>query len=334
MWWLVLGCEQTDDEKTVKKAYGQLIRTVDQDKEIDRFTKIHQAYRLAMKDFKSRSKLTEPAEPQTYEVDVELYLAELNKLYNDPYKRLDEGSWKTLFACMSFLEEHHFIGEYVRFFNSHFYLTDTIWSLIEDNYPLSGKDTFVRQDLLNGNLKVCAEDYEGMDDQQRVSLVESKIDIYYMMLDQSYEAAAMLADEYLSLHQDSDVLRWALVLAVIDDRETDAKRAYDALVGMDSYMAAYEYGGYLCRKGHHQKSIEVLEQLAPEQRDQSVKKLLGENQFKLRDEATGNIRSLPWIELQAATKRDQKLMGKGLYQKAFKDSESTGVFKSLFGGKG
>jgi hypothetical protein len=39
MWWYVLGLDPNDNEKTVKKTYAKMIKGVNQDTEIDTFTK-------------------------------------------------------------------------------------------------------------------------------------------------------------------------------------------------------------------------------------------------------------------------------------------------------
>ncbi len=56
MWFRVLGVEHSDSKETVKKAYSALIKTIDQDKDIDAFTNVHRAYRMAMKSFQLEEK--------------------------------------------------------------------------------------------------------------------------------------------------------------------------------------------------------------------------------------------------------------------------------------
>lgn len=333
MWWRALGLEPTDNKDTVKKAYAALIKTIDQDKDIDTFTNVHRAYRMAMKSFKD-----EAAAPAKGLIDYEgqrhWYLEELAKIYNNPNRRLSTEAWKNLFACMSFIEEKHFLSEYIIFFNEHYALTEDIWALVDIYYPLSNRKEFRWPELVKGLMSVTTDEIDNMTFDQASNYVTYKIHVYYALLDKDYDRALIFLRILLKDYKRSDINHWYLLIATQLDLAEEVPLAYARMLeDPDSHArAAYLYAGYLNLKGMWQKSMNIIEEIPLNQRTAYTQSLIEDNQFNMSGTATGDTEHQPWNTLASTPAKMQKLLSKGNYQKALQ-SELGGLRTKLWGSR-
>lgn len=294
MWWHVLDVKPEDDEKAVKKAYAAIIKTIDQDTQIDEFTKIHQAFRMAMKTFKKKKRAGVSTGLLELQEEAGWYLKALGAVYDDPTKRLEPAAWSNLFACMSFREEKQFIDEYVAFFNQRYFLTGEIWSLIEKNYPLGNQKAFKWKDLCNGNLTVSNEEIRHLTYDKATALVEYKISIYYRILDGDLKAAMSLLEETLPLYENDELDRWFLTLA-----------------------------GSL---GDAERMESVYRRISASQNSEATRQTAD---YYYEGFRTMGSSTLDWNDLDSVPKKDMLLYSKGEFRKALGEEPVTK--KGLFG---
>ena len=328
MWWHILGVNADDDEHTVKKAYAEMIKDVDQDKEIDTFTKIHQAYRMALKSFKKEAKTQSGL--SMYDGAEGWYLRELDKIYRDPRKRLKVNAWINLFACMSFQEEEKFKKEYVDFFNEHYYLTEDIWQVVEKNYPLSNKKNFMWHELINGEFILKSNETTDMAPVTAMTYVETKIDLYFAVLNKSYRKGLRMAKSVVELGEDSHIWQWYLISAMGADKKDEALVAYNGLKRLDHDMAAYLYGGYVSSLKQYDEAMKVLTSITSDGGMEVAANLVkeaGQSRLQEKDEA---VCSLPWHELEEINPKMKKLLGSGEYKKT-QQSEGIGTIRKILG---
>lgn len=327
MWWHVLGVESTDEQKTVKKAYAAIIKNVDQDKEIEAFTRIHQAYRMAMKSFRDL-KMTEEAMPmEAFEEDW--YISELSKTYNNPKHRLKASRWADLFACMSFKEEKEFVERYIGFFNEHYKLTDEVWAVVEQNYPLSNQKNFMWSELLRDGFSVTFAEANAARSMDAIAYVENKIDLYLGILRKHYRRCLRLGQMMMVEDGNSAIARWYLVAAINADLRSEAQEAYLALKQVDVYMATYLYGGYLGRQGAYAEALKVLLEVTEE--DQRIEGLKREAEVALGQCKDELLAPKPWQELDQLSPKRQKFLATGNLKKGLLDASGPRI--SFWGGK-
>jgi len=340
MWWHVLGVEPTDDEKTVKKAYAVLIKDIDQDRQIDEFTKIHQAFRMAMKSFKTE--VTNESSMRLYEDSSSSYLLELSKQYQDPNKRLNCVLWKNLFACMSFQEEEKFKAEYITFFNEHYFLTEEIWDIVEQQYPLKEQKSFLWKDLCNGNFRIQSKEIENFTPKQANIYVECKVRFYYAWIKKKFEEAYSIVQEGINVILGTnnmpstnnmsgtnllELYRFSLCTAIELSREEEIKRAYDIILSFEAghnettnvAWASYYYAGYMLKKGQIKQSLELIQSIPEAVRDTRTKALYSHINSMLTQIYDEGVNLMPWNELQALSKKKIKQLSSGNYQKALKE---------------
>ncbi len=333
MWWRALGVEPTDDKATVKKAYASLIKTIDQDNDIDTFTNVHRAYRMAMQSFKDE-KGPAPKGLIDYEGQTHWYLEELAKIYNNPNRRLSTEAWKNLFACMSFIEEKHFLSEYITFFNEHYALTEEIWALVDIYYPLSNRKEFRWPELVKGHMTVPSEEIDGLTFDQASNYVTYKIHVYYALLDKDYDRALIFLRILLKDYNRSDINHWYMLITTELDLAEEVQLAYGRMLETPNSLAraGYLYAGYLTLKGDWQKSMNILEEIPEAQRTTNIQSLIMENQYHLTGQTNAEISSRPWISLAGTSAKKQKLLSKGNYQKALQ-SDTVGLRTKLWGSR-
>lgn len=330
MWWHVLGVTPTDDEKAVKKAYAALIKQVNQDNEIEMFTKVHHAFREALKDIRHRIKEQERLlqdEAPSKEIkknSTKHYLEELSTIYNDPERRFMTTWWKNVFDCMSFNEEVEFHDRYVDFFNTHPYLTTEVWELIEQYYPLKRQKGFKWQLLIHGELEILNEQIQNMSHEQSTFFVESKIKVYYYLLEGFYEEAYELLTVLLFEIKEPSLHRWLMIVAIELNLEEEIKKAYELMNsdGKNEQLATYYYGSYLLEKGDYQQSLNICEAIDETHRTESIQTVIDQNHFFLYQQMTSSLEGLPWLELALLTKKDKLLIQKGHADKLIKQEQS------------
>lgn len=317
MWWRALGVKATDDKETVKKAYSTLIKTVDQDKDIEQFTNIHRSYRMAMKSFKKEDH-NAPEGLIDYNDEAHWYLLELAKIYNNPKRRLNTADWRNLFACMSFIEEKHFLSQYVLFFNEHYALTEDIWALIEKYYPLSNKKEFRWPELVKGHMRISEQEIQGLPFDRASNYVTYKIHSYYALLDGDYDRSLLFIQLLLKDYNKKDINRWYLLCVIELGLSDEVVEGYNRLRNMSgsTYMADYIYAGYLMGEGDYDKAQELLSGMSEENQDSRIRELLDECHGKVLPHHKVHHKNKPWLELEVVSAKSRKLLAKGDYTKA------------------
>ena len=322
MWWRALGVAPTDNKETVKKAYAALIKTVDQDKDIEAFTNIHSAYRMAMKSFK-KTEADGPSGLIDYEGQAHWYLLELAKIYNNPKRRLKTEAWKDIFACMSFIEEKHFLSQYVSFFNEHYALTEDIWTLIEKYYPLSNRSDFRWSELVKGYMKVTADEIKDLSFEEASSYVTYKILSYYAILDGDYLRSLDFL-KMLSVYPDhKDISRWYLLCVTELNLKEAVEEAYFRLRQIDrsTYMADYLYSGYLMKGEDYTRAQELLAAIDEDNQDSRIRSLIDECEGHMSHQHQGSHINKPWLELDGQSPKVQKILEKGDYIKGLQKDQ-------------
>ncbi len=334
MWWRALGLESDADKETVKKTYAKLIKTIDQDTDIENFTNVHRAYRLALKSFRDEERVKPTEGLIDFSDKPHWYLQELAKIYNNPKRRLDAEAWKNLFACMSFIEEKHFLKEYVNFFNEHYALTEDIWALIEKYYPLSKRSDFRWHEIVNGYLNLTPEEIHGMSFDEASNYVTYKIHIFFGILDGDYDRALIFLRMLLPRYDRRDLKHWHLLIAVEANLEDEVEQAFNTMCEdpEEAHMAAYLYGGYLQRKGEMDKAAGLMRQMPEGLRASSEEVLRAEQAFQMGAVKVPDVNLMPWLALDQLSSKDKKALGKGQYGKVNGQTGQGFKFK-LFGGR-
>lgn len=332
MWWHILGVESTSDKATVKKAYAKIIKEVDQDNDIDGFTKIHQAYREAMKSFKEVVETKENEYKYTEYSDE--YMNYLDKIYTNKKKRLNPKIWADIFACMSFKEEESFKDKYVEFFNNHYLLIDEIWALVDKQYPLNDQKNFKWIDLYNGSFSLSVEELSKVPKNKQCDYVEDKINIYYNMMNKNNEQALIKIKAFINDYKNNEISQWYMVIAIALKNQEEIECAYERLINNPETMfdGYYQMAGYLTSIGEFAKSKSILSNLAYE--NDYINRIIDENELGLQGKEGEKANRLPWTELKYCSKKKMKLLSQGNYEKALKLDTSSLLSFINKGGKG
>lgn len=312
MWWYVLELSPDADEATVRRTYAKLMKEVDQDLEIERFTKIHHAYRMAMKSFKDEKK-----RPTTnmYQGDDMWYMESLEAIYDDPEKRLNPTAWRHVFDCMSFTEEERFASEYLAFFNAHYFLTDEVWDTVEGHYPIMKHKAFMWADLVGGNFSVSSQDLPDLNANDLTAYVEGKIRVFNNILRNDYKEAKMLLETLVHQYPQVDLLRMQLMVMVRTETDvSDIEMAYKRLLAdeNEANLARYHYGSWLMNQDRYKEAVDVLSGIEASERWRCVTLLLDEARQHLA-QSFERLRS--WMQIDYVDKKHEKHLAKGYYKK-------------------
>lgn len=316
MWWHILEVNAEADKTEVKKAYAQIIKGVDQDNDIDEFTKIHQAFRMAMKSFKNKEEIKEKEH-----IYIELsdeYINVLDRLYNSKSKRLNPKAWKDIFACMSFKEEESFAKEYIKFFNEHYLLIDEIWKLVDEHYPLGEQNEFKWKDLFNGSFSINKAEVEQVDKSLQHQYVEEKISIYYAILNKDFERALDLIKTFIDNYPSHNISKWYMRVAMALNNDQEVDLAYKVLsaASNDPMDGLYMIAGYCNKHGDFNKSKNYLSSIKDD--NIYIDLLSKQNEQAISNKEIAPANRLPWTEIDLCKKKKQKLFSSGNYNKAIK----------------
>jgi len=328
MWWHVLEVESSADEKTVKKAYAKIIRGIDQDTDIEEFTRINDAYRLATKSFKKelRSRLL------LGEANESFYINALNKIYSSPRRRLRSSYWKNIFACMTFKEEEEFSHSCVEFFNEHYILPKEVWTLINKNYLLGKHKLFKWKELSEGIFSVTNRELEGMESQEALDFLEGKIKAFYLMLDKDYDTAISIIKVMVDggLY-DKQVLKWLMVgvMGRGDPDEVFATYKMIKLKDPTCSMVDLCYAAYLTVQGANAKSLSLLNKIDESMNEELLSILIAENKYYLGEDNQEPLSYMPWNEIESLNKKERKALSSGHYHRLDPEANKRGLFSGL-----
>lgn len=339
MWWRALGLEPTADKETVKKTYAELVKTIDQATDIDRFTAVHSAYRMALKSFRTEEK----RQPNTtglvdFEGETHWYLLELANIYNNPKRRLKTSSWEDLFACMSFIEEKHFRDAYVAFFNEHYALTEEIWAVIEKHYPLSNKPLFRWPEIIAGHLNIREENLKGLSFEAASNYVIYKIHVFYGILDKDYERALIFLKMLLAHYNEPELNRWHMVIATELGLTEEIEKATTAMTGEGhGAMATYYRCGHLHRQKSWVASAGLLRGCPDTMGASALKTLADEQAYRMGAKKSPDVEAMPWLALESLSAKEEEMLTKGqvriLTKEIGKRQKGSKISLKLFGGR-
>ncbi len=176
MWWHILGVEQKVDLKTIKRVYAKRLRDLDQDRDIDAFTKVNEAYKQAVQSFN-----TEKLQWSAVSIVADGYLSELHHLYHSE-KRIQPQAWINQFNCMSFAEEADFDKRCISFFNDHYELTDEVWQVIRTRYPIMEHKEFKWKELCSEHFACSLKEVDGLPWNKAASYIKDKIQLFFLHL--------------------------------------------------------------------------------------------------------------------------------------------------------
>lgn len=206
MWWDVLVVDKNVDKKTLKRAYLKLIRTIDQDKDIAEFTKIRDAYELALRDIKSKENINKnkdlikeymssdwnKQEDQGQQrQQIPRHISLLLEVYNNIEKRLNIDEWKKAFEEFSLKEELAFNKEYIWFFNRYYRNSKYIWDYINSEYQLINQQDFIWSFLIDGTLEIKYREYHKVPVELKDDFFEDYIQGFRLFNLSKYNEAAL-----------------------------------------------------------------------------------------------------------------------------------------------
>jgi len=311
MWWHILEIEQTSDIKAIKKAYAKLIRLLDQDEDIDEFTKVNDAYREAIGTLAEQRK--KDSFISSGQSDRE-YLEALHELYNHPTKRFNIDEWKNIFACMSFIEEEDFANNFTYFFNEHYYLTDEIWNYMTSIYPLMEQKNFRWKDLCTDNFMCSNEEIKGLSVDEVLEYVNEKVTVFMIMSRMEYENASKKIMTFIERFGISgDMAQWYMVCALFSQKHSDVETIINKIDESKEYDSTrFLYAQYLFQIGYDKEAKQQLLGLPDHL-------MVKQRQFLLSDieirQGGPNSENISWLGLENLSSKEIKLLSTGQYKK-------------------
>lgn len=141
MIWKILEIEKTKDEELIKKAYRDKLRYVNPEDDQEGFKELRRAYEEAL-DYalKEEEAETSESENQGYygkKNEVDLWIDQVNVVYQDVKTRIDESRWQKLFqdaVCLDLDTEIEAGEKLLVYFMSHSNMPQNIWQLIDKRF--------------------------------------------------------------------------------------------------------------------------------------------------------------------------------------------------------
>lgn len=312
MWWEVLGVEANASKKEIKVAYVRLIKDINQDTEIERFTNVKTAYDTGLKYVKSKAgtkQIFYPVSPKQEvlktenedgssfdkldkliqtnmehkEKDNPIYgehlFLELRNLYNDVSNRFSIEKWKSNFEMMSFYDELLFEKLYVDFFNEHYLFTVELWSCFDEIYGLKSRKDFKWKELLSDNYKVTSAEVKYIENEKKEDYIQGNIDLLYATLNEESKKAFIILDSLYNKFDICDRLhRNRLIVSVEINNEEAVLESYNYLSKKhgEKKIAAYYYGGFLIKTKQYIEFDSFIKVLDKKAFSPELEELIGE----------------------------------------------------------
>lgn len=156
--WDILGIETTKDEKKIRDAYREKLSVTNPEDKPEEFKQLRSAYEQAL-DYARRPEETEDEDRQ-----IDVWLRQLNDIYNDFAKRKNVEYWEELFSqdiCKSvsghmktedellrFLMDFYFIGHDVFLCMDKYYSFTERKEELYERYPRD----FINRIIIDGTL--------------------------------------------------------------------------------------------------------------------------------------------------------------------------------------
>ncbi|MBE5925076.1 MAG: tetratricopeptide repeat protein [Lachnospiraceae bacterium] len=142
MIWKTLGIEKTDNEELIRNAYHEKLKSVNPEDDQEGFMKLRRAYEEALA-YAANPDEGDKEEDSSDEKksDVDKWIDEIEKIYNDVAFRRDESKWEAVFKsslCDDLDTELEAGEKLLVFLMSHSNLPQKIWQLIDKRFDYSG----------------------------------------------------------------------------------------------------------------------------------------------------------------------------------------------------
>ncbi len=130
----VLGLEETKEEKAIKSAYMKLLKNTNPEDDPEGFKRLREAYETAV------SWAREPEEEaQREKTEIELWIDEADRIYQDIKKRCDPDIWRELLG-RSLVEDldtsFQARDAMLTYLMNHVYLPEKIWKLLDEAFQI------------------------------------------------------------------------------------------------------------------------------------------------------------------------------------------------------
>lgn len=130
--WLILGIQPTKDKKAITDAYRQKLRQTNPEDKPEEFKALRTAYEqaLALAD-------QEETEPVRDESPVGLWMAEIQRLYDDFAARIDPAKWQATMdsaVCVGLDTRPAAEEALLKFLLEHFYLPRKVWQVLDETF--------------------------------------------------------------------------------------------------------------------------------------------------------------------------------------------------------
>lgn len=132
--WQILGIKETKDKEELKKAYRRKLAKSNPEDNQEAFMELRSAYEEAVRlsDLQASPKSID-------ESDMGILLSDIEKIYEDYWRRIDTGNWEELFDSdifVSLTTGEEAFKVLIKFLMNHFYLPRQVWSLICETFEI------------------------------------------------------------------------------------------------------------------------------------------------------------------------------------------------------
>lgn len=133
----ILGIEETTDENEIATAYRTLLKVTHPEENPEGFKKLRQAYEEAI--YMARHPEEEEQQDEGPKTEVDIWMEQVAKVYDNLVLRCDENVWKELFldpVCEgldTFLEARN---KFLAFFMNHIYVPRCVWLQADKTFQI------------------------------------------------------------------------------------------------------------------------------------------------------------------------------------------------------
>lgn len=226
MIWDILGISPTTEEEVIKTAYRTKLVNVNPEDDPEGFKQLRQAYEQACARAQEEKKGKGPLEQWIYEVE---------QVYADFYRRIDEEEWDDLFdneVCtdLDTFEEARIL--ILHFLMGHYFVPGFVWKKAWDVFEIDEDRDMLREKVSNDfivYMEFCAQEkeyfdyqlYEGPPDADYDSYIK-KLYVFRSLIDQERMeeagslAAEVRASEIFHPYAKAELIRYYLYAGVED----------------------------------------------------------------------------------------------------------------------